>query len=226
MLFLPQIYIMKNAIYLLFLIASQIVSGQAYPLGFAKEFEANYSPKTMNKQFVYSAGTVPKMANMQCHVNYVADSAENLLPNGILLVDNLVLGDFVSNISLMKNSLDADSLSGLFFLCGMRDSSNYYFVQLNSYGASFYKMYRNEVSLIDADSSFILNDKTWHNLKVSRDIGTRVLKLESGKMKTEFYDPNLVMGYLGLGITQTCLSFKKFEVWAPTAISKPTLLFR
>jgi len=208
-----------------FLLSFQFISAQDFPLGYIKQFNATITKAKVASDFSTSSTTQTKITNAQLHVDAVDDTVHSNFPEGVLLVDKLIWGDFMAKLSLMTKSTGDDSLDGLYFLTGVRDSSNYYFIQLNSYGANFYKMYKGEVSLIDSDSSFVLPEMTWLNLQVTRDILKRTIQIESAKKSIEFYDPNLIMGYMGFGISNAIFSLRKLTVWAPTVIEKPCTLF-
>lgn len=226
MLLLPQIYFMRPLFYLCLLFVFANSYAQNYPLGYVEQFNAVFTPTKFSSQFIYSSSTAVKVANKQCHVSFQADTVKPLVPNSMILIENLVLGDFITSISVMTKSLGEDTLGGLFLVSGIRDSSNYYLLQFNQQGAFFHKMYKNKLSLIAADSNFVLPHQVWLDLTIKRDILKRTLVVEYKNQKTEFYDPNLVMGYLGLGTVATKFSIKKWAVWAPTSIEKPTLLFK
>lgn len=225
-LLLPQINSMKQLFFFILLFSFQLLQAQEYPGGYAKQFEAGFTKAKLSEQYAYTNGTKSTFSKGVVHLNYQPDSNQAFIPNGIMLIDNLVLGDFVANTKVMFKTIELDTLGGFFIVSGLRDSSNYYFIQLNNLGANFYKMYKGEVSLIDSDSSFVLSEQVWLDLKVSRDISKRTISIAYKGQNVEFYDPNLVMGYLGFGITKAKLSVKAIDIWAPTSIAKPTLVFK
>lgn len=226
MLFLPQINSMKQQFFFILLFSFQLLQAQEYPGGYARQFEAGFTKAKLSEQYAYTNGSAATFSKGVVHLNHQPDSNEAFIPNGIMLIDNLILGDFVANTSIMFKTTEFDTLGGFFIVSGLRDSSNYYFIQLNNSGAHFYKKYKGEISLIDSDSSFVLNEQVWLNLKISRSILKRTISIAHKSRIVEFYDPNLVMGYLGYGITKAKLSVKAIEIWAPTSIAKPTLLFK
>lgn len=204
---------------------SHTLNAQQYPLGYIKHFEAKFKSEQIEQDFSPSQRAEVKASNTQLHVHAISDSVISSFPEGSILLNNYIWGDFIANLSIMTKVSGTDSLSGIFFLTGIRDSSNYYFIQLNSYGANFYKMYKDNISLIDSDSSFIFKNMTWHDLRITRDILKRTITIELDKMRTEFYDPNLIMGYIGIGIKEAKFSMKRLNVWAPTVIEKPCTTF-
>jgi hypothetical protein len=205
---------------------SQFLNGQDLPLGYIEHYKLNLNSKAINDQLLTSAHTESKINKGVCFLTEKIDSLEAFNPSATFLVDNHIFGDFILDLSLSIQSVDTDSLSGLYFIVGLRDSTNYYFIQLNAHGAFFNKMYKGQVSIIDVDSTFILKEQAWHKVRITRDILSREILIVTGKQQVSFYDPNLVMGYLGLGVQDYSLAINKLIIWAPTSISKPAPLFR
>jgi hypothetical protein len=205
---------------------SQFLNAQNYPLGFVKNFEAVFIKEKLATQFVLSGNTSSLLKNGIWYTEVKKDSLEQFMPSAVILIDNYVFGDFIADINFQFKSINNDSLSGLYIIAGLRDSSNYYFIQLSNKGASFYKMYKGEVSLIKNDSLFVISENNWQNMRITRDIITRTVQIDIKNQSLEFADPNLVMGYLGLGIQGSKLAMKKFVVWSPASISKSATIFR
>lgn len=204
----------------------QLLSAQDLPLGYVKYFEANFTKEKLDKQFLISDHTSTELINNIWYAEEKVDTMNSFMPPAVLLVDNHVLGDFIADVSLNFTTHQTDSLSGIFIITGLRDSTNYYFIKIGAEGAAFYKMYRGQISLIDSDSAFVLKEQSWQNMRITRDILKRTIHLETKSHQVKFTDPNLVMGYLGLGVIKYTLALKSFIIWAPTAISRPASIFR
>jgi hypothetical protein len=202
-------------------------STQELPLGYIKYFEAGYTKSKMADQFAFSDFTRAKITLTQMHIKNDSSPIGRLVPPGMALVDDWIFGDFISEVSLYYdcNPESSDSLKGIFLLTGLRDSSNYYFIHFNESASNFYKMYKGKVSLIDADSSFVLPKEKWTSLRITRDILGRTLQIEQNGKSLSFTDPNLIMGYIGFGVLESSLNIRKFVIWAPTAINKELFVF-
>jgi hypothetical protein len=209
----------------LFLLSQLIVNAQEQPLGYIKYFEADLSKK-QNHQFITTSQTVSKTDKGIMYCESKTDSVIRFTPSAVLLVDDFIFGDFIAQTKVKITANDSDSLSGFYIVTGLRDSTNYYFLQLTIRGAWLYKMYKGEISLIQSDSSFILKDNEWQNLRINRSILTRTIQVKNNGTLIEFNDPNLVMGYIGVGVCDYKLQLNKLSVWAPTAISQPTGIFK
>jgi hypothetical protein len=205
------------------------LKAQKYPLGYKKYFETSINKEKINNKFIFSDNTNSTVSNNIWYLEEKYDTSVNsntiIIPPALSVIENHIFGDFIADLNLKITSTEHDSSSGVYFVIGLRDSSNYYFIQVNNNGASFYKMYKNNISLINKDSSFTLTSQYWQRLRISRNILKRTIDIETRNQKVTFTDPNLVMGYLGLGISSYKLALKQFVVWAPTAISKPSTLF-
>ena len=215
---------MFRILIILLLFTSHVFS-QDLPLGYIKYHEANFQ-NHKKSDLIVSSDAFLKYHDGVLHLADSADSIRSTIPNAMLLADNYIFGDFITHITIKSKVFDKDSLSGFYIITGLRDSSNYYFLKMTSQNAGFYKMYRGEVSLIDVDSTFHLKDPTWQDLTITRDILKRTIKVANNGTLVEFSDPNLVMGFIGLGVSDYDLFIKKFTTWAPTAISEPANVFR
>lgn len=200
-------------------------NAQEFPSGYIKYFESKHNNVKNQTQYINSPQSKSKELNGIYYMEVKKDSIISFTPPAIFLVDNLILGDFIADVSVKTNAELNDSLSGLYILSGLRDSANYYFLQLNNRGVGFNKMYKGEISLIKHDSSFTLSQEVWHKFRIKRDILNRTISIETKNSFIEFKDPNLIMGYFGFGVNNYTMAMKNLVIWAPTAINKPSNIF-
>ncbi len=211
---------MKLLLYFL-LFLTPLIQAQQMPLGYTRYFDLKTSGSKLNEVFISGTNTAKTYTGSVFKLQEGGDSSNNFVPPALALLDNHIFGDFIALIRLQAKVLVADSLSGIYLLAGLRDSSNYYFIRLNQNGAGFFKMYKGKLSCIAFDSAFKPLWQNWQDMRLTRDILTRSLKIECKGFSTTFSDPNLVMGYIGIGVDGYILQSQRFEVWAPTSIQKP-----
>ena len=199
---------------------------QNLPLGYTSYFECNFDNNKIPADVLSSEGAECKIQDETLLLEDKDISDSVLLPSSLILIDNNIFGDFIMLARLKITGEVSDSLSGIYLIAGLRDSSNYYFIQINNNGAGFYRKYNDIVKKIDFDPGFVLPTAEWLNLKVERDILTRRVTLLCGDSKTVFTDANLIMGYIGFGNKELNLYLDKINIWAPTSIKKAAPVFR
>ena len=143
-----------------------------------------------------------------------------------MLIDNNIFGDFITEAQLSYSGEEKDSLSGIIFIAGLKDSTNYYFVRINEKGAFFNQVYKGIESTILHDSLLAIQKNKRVTLRVTRDILNRSIQINYNGSKVIFTDPNLVMGYIGFGVSGYLLSINSIKVWAPTSIANPAGVFK
>lgn len=218
--FVAKSYSMKRIYYFLLLL-TPLIQAQQMPLGYTRYFDLKTSGSRLNEVLISGPGTVKTYSGNLFKLQERTDSADNFVPPALALLDNYIFGDFIALIRLQAKIVENDSISDIYLVAGLRDSSNYYFIRLNQNGAGFFKMYKDQVSSIAFDTTFKPLWQNWQDIRLTRDILTRSLTIECTGFRTQFSDPNLVMGYIGIGVDGCILQTQQFEVWAPTSIQAP-----
>ncbi|HBH49435.1 MAG TPA: hypothetical protein DDX98_12380 [Bacteroidales bacterium] len=211
---------MRKYIILSLLVVFQLSNAQQLPLAYKKYYEASFLPAKISEQFVFSDSVASKISKGIWSLSSNTDSSAGTNPDALVLINKHVLGDFITDVMLNLSIDSQDSLSAFYLISGYRDSANYYFIRYNAWGLNFYKMYKGEVSLIDSDSSFRFLHNSWQSLRINRSILTRTIELTNNGQFARFHDPNLIMGFIGFGLSQSRFAIKKMSIWAPTAIEK------
>lgn len=201
------------------------IRSQNLPVGYINYFESDFSTITLNKDLTFSPSASFKIENGILTIKENPDSVSSFVPPAAMFIDNNIFGDFISEIVLVSNA-NSDSLSGTFFIFGLRNKDNYYFIQLNSAGASFNKMYKGKISEILHDSSFVMPLGKNVKIRVERNILERSITLKIHSKEAKFTDPNLVMGYFGIGTSRSKLAIDKINIWAPASLDGPLQIFK
>ena len=209
-------------------IVFNILSAQNLPLGYIKHFETDFSGTTIHKDLLFSPSVDEEIhkGTLQLKEKLEQDSIVQFVPAAVMFIDNNIFGDFISELVFKVNIESTDSTAGAYFIFGLRDRDNYYFVRLNSNGAGFYKMYKGGVSLVSIDSSFVIESGKYTRLRIERSILERSIALNTGTKEIKLSDPNLVMGYFGMGESGSMLLVDKIIVWAPTSLDRPLNIFK
>ncbi|QQS52484.1 MAG: hypothetical protein IPM71_07060 [Bacteroidota bacterium] len=198
-----------------------MLQAQQMPLGYTRYFDVKTSGSKLNDQLISGTNTSITYTGSLLKIQELPDSSTGVFPFSLAWLDNHIFGDFIALLRLQAKTVETDSMSDIYLVAGLRDSSNYYFIRLNQNGAGFFKMYKGQVSSIALDTTFKPLWQNWQDMRLTRDILTRSLTIECKGFRTQFSDPNLVMGYIGIGVDGCILQTQQFEVWAPTSIQAP-----
>lgn len=203
-----------------------VLFGQELPLGYITHYENSFNSTKPGKNTLFSGNTNYKVSNGKIELTKVNDTIYDFATGATMLVDNNIFGDFIAKTELNYSGETNDSLSGIVFIAGLRDSSNYYYVRMNEYGAYFNQVYKGVESTIEYNPTLIIPKNKTITLQITRDILTRSIQIKYNGSEAEFTDPNLVMGYIGFGVSGYTLGIDNITVWAPTSIAKPVGVFR
>lgn len=209
----------------LFVFSSVCIYSQDLPIGYIVHFEANFSSPQMPDNFLFSQNSIRKIDKGWLKLSEKQDSVPSFYPGSVALVNNNIFGEFITSLKLNPLLNKADSSSAFFLIVGLRDSLNYYFVKMNSSASVFCRMYKGEISTLTTDSTLVLDNNKPVNLLVKRDILNRAVVIEKNKQTIYFTDPNLVMGYFGIGVENSSVAIDKITIWAPTSIEQPAPIF-
>jgi hypothetical protein len=201
------------------------LTAQNLPLGYITHFQCDFSKPPYDTNLIFSSRANAKIENGVLLLSNCSDSANTFTPSSAMLIDNNIFGDFISEITLTGKQNLTDSLASIFLICGLRNNLNYYLLKLNNQGAYFYKMYKGKLSSISSDSSFIIKTGKPLKMRIEREILGRSICLKAQGKTSVFTDPNLVMGYFGLGVEGSKLFIDKIIVWAPTSLAEKAPLF-
>ncbi len=211
---------------LLSLFSLLILNGQELPLGYISHFSSSFNEKKIHKDISLPKGASYELKDGHLQLKENKAALWSHIPSSAFIIDNNVFGDFIAEIKIRcQEPLGEDSLRGIFVITGLKDSSNYYYVQINCSGAYFNRVYNGTKELVRFDSSLVIQQNQWLTLNIERNILKRNLSIECKGVKSVFKDPYLVMGYLGFGIQGYSLKVNEIDVWAPTSISRPVRLF-
>jgi hypothetical protein len=205
--------------------SSVFIHSQDLPLGYIVHFEANFSSPRMPGNFLFSKHSMRKVDKGWFNLSEKQDSVPSFYPGAVALVNNNIFGEFIASLKLNPKVNKADSSSAFFLIVGLRDSLNYYFVKMNSSASIFCRMYKGKISTLTTDSTLVLDNNKPVNLLVKRDILNRAVIIEKNKQAIHFTDPNLVMGYFGIGVENSSVAIDKITIWAPTSIDQPAPIF-
>lgn len=206
------------------------IQGQELPLGYAVHFKSGLESQKSIQGLCFSSFSMSKF-NKAGGLSYMTldtkayDSSEVFLPPAAALIDRNKLGDFICKAKLRVKSPLADSCSGVYFIVGLRDSLNYYALQVQESNSKFYRIYKGERTLVDETEAFFLEADAWVELIMRRDILKRCIVLSLGDRSWEVSDSNLVMGYLGFGTFTSSLDLDELILWAPTSIDQKSSVF-
>lgn len=198
---------------------------QNLPLGYITHFESDFSGNLLHKDLLFSPSSDLKLANGVLYMQQNIDTVPLFKPAAAMLINNNIFGDFISELSIIEKSTLADSTSGIYLIFGLRNKENYYMVQINSSGTGFYKMYKGIVDKISFDSSLVLSHNKAVKIHIERNILERSITIKLQGKQTVFTDPNLVMGYFGLGSNSSKIGIDKMTIWAPTSLVEPLSIF-
>jgi hypothetical protein len=207
------------------LIYINLLNAQTLPLGYINHFETDFSGNILHKDLIFSPSADLKIVNGIAYLQQNPDSVPQFEPSAAMLIDNNIFGDFISELTLIDYSIAKDSSSGTFLIFGLRNKENYYLVQMNTTGAAFYKMYKGKVDKIAHDSAFVLPKGKSVKIRIERNILERSLTIKMQGKQVEFTDPNLVMGYFGIGANTSKVGIDKLIIWAPTSMDEPLKFF-
>lgn len=200
---------------------------QDIPVGYISYYSTSFSNTGFKDDVVYSGKSDLSAKNGQALLKEIKDTVNDAMtPSAMMLVKNLVLGDFISTLRLRYTPDAPDSLAGVYFIAGLRDSLNYYYLKLDESRTSFNQVYKGVDSEIKSDSTLKIPSGLWQTVRIERDILKRSLNISCDGMTAKFSDPNLVMGYVGVGVCGYKVSMDKMDIWAPTAISRSTNIFK
>lgn len=222
----PKLKVMRAIIWCVFSLLSVHIYSQELPLGYISHFHTDFSGSRLDKNILLSGNLDYKLSKGYIIINEKPDSVPGFPIGAMLLIDNNIFGDFITTTQLSYSAERTDSLSGIVFLAGLRDSSNYYFIRLTENGASFNQVYKGVQSEISYDSSLAILPGKLVSIRITRDILTRSLTIKYNGSKVSFTDPNLVMGYIGFGTSGYIMKINDIKVWAPTSIAEPANVFR
>ncbi len=217
---------MRLSFFLMSCLMVVCVFGQELPLGYISHFETSFAKSVLDKNIILSGNTDYKIVKGKIEMRETNDSILDFKPGATLLIDNNIFGDFITETQVSYQGVSNDSLSGIFFIAGLRDSANYYYVRINDKGTYFNQIYKGEESNINYDSTLAIQKNKLVALRITRDILNRSLVIKYNGSEVTFIDPNLVMGYIGFGVSGYKLNIDKISVWAPTSIATPAKVFR
>lgn len=199
---------------------------QELPLGYISHFETTFSKTLLDQNILLSGNSAYKLSRGKIELSESNDTIAGFKPGATLLIDNNIFGDFITELTFSYNGEKSDSISSLFFIAGLRDSANYYFVRINENGAYFNQIYKGQETSISHDSTLSIEKNKLVTMRITRDILSRSLNIKYNGSEVIFKDPNLVMGYIGFGVSGYKLSINGIKIWAPTSITIPANVFR
>lgn len=217
---------MRAIVCSVFTLLSLSIVGQELPLGYISHFQTDFLGTKPDKNILFSGNLAYKLSKGTITLAEKADSSEGFSVGAMLLIDNNIFGDFIATTQFRYGTTEVDSLSGVIFIAGLKDSLNYYFIRMTEKGASFNRVYKGVESEIKYDSSLVIRPDKLVTLRIIRDIMTRSLTIKYNGVRVSFSDPNLVMGYIGVGTSGYELKINNIKVWAPTSIVRPANVFR
>ncbi len=211
---------------ILFIFSSVFIYSQNLPIGYIVHFEANFSGPRMPDNLLFSQQCTRKIDKGWLKLSEKQDSVPSFFPASVALVNNNIFGEFIASLKLDPLLNKTDSSSAFFLIIGLRDSLNYYFVKMNSSASVFCRMYKGKISALTTDTTLVLDNNKPVTLVVKRDILNREVIIEKNKQVIHFTDPNLVMGYFGIGAENSSVAVDKMTIWAPTSIEQEAPIFK
>jgi hypothetical protein len=206
-----------------------ILNAQNLPEGYILQYQQSFDNKNALGDFDFGKAaswqTTKTGSNSFLKFN---GSGEDSVVN-IAVLQNKVFGDFIMEVSVMPG-MDSSGTSGVCIFIGLRDSTRYYYVQLdNKYDImpnGIFILKNNEVRLLSPEGqpSITLNDNKWHKVRIERNIVRRTILVytdNAEKPVLQVKDYELIMGSIGFGSFNTEAKFDNIKIWAPTVISEP-----
>jgi hypothetical protein len=211
---------------LLLLVSSLLpIAAQNLPIGYISYFHSDFTDKTLPKNIVNSRATILKPENGVLSMKSISDTNVAFFPPQVMLIDNNIFGEFISEIEFTSQAI-ADSSSGIYLIVGLRNRENYYMVRFNTHGAGFSKMYKGKITDISFDSSVCISTGKKIRMRIERNILERSILIKLQGKTLTFTDPNLVMGYFGIGSENAILTIDKLSLWAPSSIEEALTIFK
>jgi hypothetical protein len=208
------------------LFLTNIILAQDLPLGYILQYQEEFASPKIHEDIIVSEHCKNKIEKGWFIISEKQDTMPRFYPASVVLIDNHIFGEYSVSMRIKPKFDIADSSSALFLLLGLRDSLNYYFVEINQYKTSFCSMYKGNKTILVSDTSFSLLNNKIVVLKIKRDILKRSITITKNGDEISFSDPNLVMGYFGLGVENSTLALDRISIWAPTSIEQPAPVFR
>lgn len=202
-----------------------ILLSQDLPLGYTSILSDDFSKNKIGESFIFSSQSDFSIEKGALKLTHKPDSNRTFTPSAVMIIDNNIFGDFIAYMRVKCTGISQDSISGFYLIAGLKDSLNYYTICLNEQGIRFSRIYNGEDSLLSYHSRIRLIDGDWIEIYLKRDILSRSIQIKCGKEEIVFTDPNLVMGYLGIGTEGYSVELDKMKVWAPTSIEQPAPVF-
>ncbi|MBN1117117.1 MAG: hypothetical protein JXA77_07935 [Bacteroidales bacterium] len=216
----------KTCILILFLSVSSIIFSQDLPLGYIVHFQEEFSKSSYSKNIILSADTIGNTESGWFYLSDKNDAAGLAFPGSTLLIDNHVFGEYIASLKINPKNNPEDTASAFYIILGLRDSSNYYFVEMNAKCSRFGSVYKGQRTILQTDSGLYCENNKPITLRITRDILNRSITIQKNGNTISFTDPNLVMGYFGIGVENGVLAIDSFIIWAPTSIAKPAPVFK
>ncbi len=219
--FMRKLYL---SILVVFLVSG--LSAQELPLGYILQYDVNFNQASMPKDIIFSKGSNGSIDKGYLMLSEKEDSLKGFYPNAAAIIDNHIFGEYIVNLKIYPKIKTADSTSSIFLLLGLRDSLNYYFVEMDQKSTRFCSMYKGSKTVHLSDSSLFLTSDKVATLIIKRNILDRSISIQKNGVSVEFSDPNLVMGYFGFGVSNSLLRLDELKIWAPTSIEVPAPVFK
>lgn len=211
---------------LVVLFLTQTVRSQELPLGYILQYQEEFAKPKTHKDLIMSYHCENKTEKGWFILSEKQDTMPSFYPASAVLIDNHIFGEYIVSMRINPKLDIADSSSTIFLLLGLRDSLNYYFVEMNQNKTSFCSMYKGCVTTLLSDTILTLTSNETVTLKIKRDILTRSITITKNRDEISFSDPNLVMGYFGIGVENSVLALDRISIWAPTSIERPATVFK
>jgi hypothetical protein len=211
---------------LISLFLANTVLAQELPIGYILQYQEEFARPKVHDNIILSDHCENKTEKGWFIISEKPDTVATFYPASVALIDNHIFGEYIVSMRIKPKLNTADSSSALFLLFGLRDSLNYYFVEIKQNKISFCSMYKGNKTTLTSDSSFTLSNNQIVTLKIRRDILKRSITITKNGDEISFSDPNLVMGYFGVGVENSTLALDRVSIWAPTSIAQPAPVFR
>ncbi len=201
---------------------------QDLPVGYI----SYYSQKANNERFLDTITTcTPQYWKINANKSFTilhpieTDSlADSTFLINMGIVKNMIFGEYIMEFEYRINNLPNTDSSGFCLLGPVKSAATYYLFIFGTDTVVFYYINKGIPEEIGCHELNPLNNQ-WNKMRVTRDILNRSIAITLNRdadQQVIFYDPRLVMGFVGFGTLLVQSSIRNINIWAPTVIIENT----
>ncbi len=222
-------------IVLLSTVLTTTIFSQYVPEGYVLQYQQNFSGKNPISDFRsddFQFWTIkPVKGNKYLEFSRDVENDTNqatFSPLNICLIKDYIFGDFIIEASLMQLGMAADT--GIWILFGIRDSLQYYCVNVSSTDKVRSKglFVVEDAKPLEIPCTFYKDIRwskgKWHKVRIERNIIDTSVRIFFDDMKNPYLvtkDRTFIMGYIGFGSDAGKWRIDNIKIWSQTSIPQP-----